>query len=224
VGDHSLANWAQRRDYPARPDRSRRKIDGVTGISDRLERLKPHQLDAAQTELYHSIVAGPRAAGPQHFKLLDDAGGLEGPFNAFLRHPALGDCLQRLGATIRFNTSLTDRQREIAILVVAATWESSYEQHAHEPIARAAGLTDTEIAAIRERPESDPSTRWADPSDASLIKIVRALAKQGDLDTPDFAAAVELIGEVGLFELTTLVGYYATLALQMRVFHVSAPR
>jgi 4-carboxymuconolactone decarboxylase len=29
---------------------------------------------------------------------------------------------------------------------------------------------------------------------------------------------VKALGERGLFELTTLVGYYATLALQLRVF------
>jgi len=32
-----------------------------------------------------------------------------------------------------------------------------------------------------------------------------------------------VMGAVGLFELLTLVGYYATLALQLRVFRVPAP-
>jgi 4-carboxymuconolactone decarboxylase len=31
---------------------------------------------------------------------------------------------------------------------------------------------------------------------------------------------VAQLGEDGVFELTTLVGYYATLALQLRVFRV----
>jgi 4-carboxymuconolactone decarboxylase len=31
------------------------------------------------------------------------------------------------------------------------------------------------------------------------------------------------LGTAALFELTTLVGYYATLALQLRVFRVGAP-
>ena len=35
--------------------------------------------------------------------------------------------------------------------------------------------------------------------------------------------AVGCIGPAGLFELLTLVGYYATLALQLRVFRVPAP-
>jgi len=32
-----------------------------------------------------------------------------------------------------------------------------------------------------------------------------------------------LVGDQGLFELLTLVGYYGTLALQLRVFRVGAP-
>ncbi|HJY60698.1 MAG TPA: hypothetical protein VJ418_30330, partial [Streptosporangiaceae bacterium] len=35
--------------------------------------------------------------------------------------------------------------------------------------------------------------------------------------------AVGQIGAAGMFELLTLVGYYATLALQLRVFRVPAP-
>jgi 4-carboxymuconolactone decarboxylase len=31
------------------------------------------------------------------------------------------------------------------------------------------------------------------------------------------------LGEEGLVELSTLVGYYATLALQLRIFRVPAP-
>ena len=38
-----------------------------------------------------------------------------------------------------------------------------------------------------------------------------------------YAAAVETLGLPQLFELLTLVGYYDTLALQLRVFRVPAP-
>ena len=34
---------------------------------------------------------------------------------------------------------------------------------------------------------------------------------------------VGLVGAEGLFELLTLVGYYLTLALQLRVFRVGVP-
>ena len=41
-----------------------------------------------------------------------------------------------------------------------------------------------------------------------------------DLDDEQYDTAVTVLGERAVFELSTLVGYYATLALQMRVFRV----
>ena len=52
---------------------------------------------------------------------------------------------------------------------------------------------------------------------------MRALVLAGDLDDDAYAGAVAELGEAGVFELTTLVGYYATLALQLRVFRVGGP-
>lgn len=44
----------------------------------------------------------------------------------------------------------------------------------------------------------------------------------GDLDDARWAAASDSLGAAVVFELTTLVGYYRTLALQLRVFRVGA--
>jgi 4-carboxymuconolactone decarboxylase len=188
-----------------------------------LRRLVPGELDDRQRSLYDAIAGGPRAAGPQHFRLVDAQGALEGPFNAFLLRPEVGDPLQALGGAIRYATSFDDRAREIAILVVAATWRSDFEQHAHEAIGRAAGLTDAELAAVRAGGAADTRVEWPDPRDLVLVRVVRALAEDGDLDDDLYAVAVETFGEATLFELTTLVGYYATLALQLRVFRVPSP-
>ena len=189
----------------------------------RCGRLGPTELDDDQRALYDAIVGGRRSRGPQLFPLVDDAGRLEGPFNAFLLQPKLGNPLQALGSAIRYSTSLSDRTRELAILVVAAHWRSAFEQYAHEALGRAAGLSDDELTAIRNGADADVDPIWADPADRLVVRLVQALVRQGDTDDVTYAAAVELVGEAGLFELVTLVGYYAALALQLRVFRV-APR
>jgi 4-carboxymuconolactone decarboxylase len=55
-----------------------------------LHRPTPDELDPAQRELYETITGGPRAAGPSPFALVDAAGRLNGPFNAMLLAPELG--------------------------------------------------------------------------------------------------------------------------------------
>lgn len=55
-------------------------------------------LDDGGQGVYDAIASGPRATGPQHFRLTDDAGRLEGPFNALLLAPRVGQAVQELGA------------------------------------------------------------------------------------------------------------------------------
>lgn len=43
---------------------------------------------------------------------------------------------------------------------------------------------------------------------------------QGDVTDDQWREDAELVGASTVFELTTIVGYYSTLALQLRVFRV----
>ena len=184
----------------------------------RVPKLEPSSLDAEQRALYDAIAGGRRAQGPQLFRLTDGEGRLEGPFNAFLLQPRLGSALQALGSAVRYDTGLDDRCREIAILVVAAHWRSDFERYAHEAVGRSAGLGEAELAAVRDGRHAALAGR-----EAVVARTAGALAARGDLDDAEYAEAVGHLGPAGLFELLTLVGYYATLALQLRVFRVPAP-
>jgi 4-carboxymuconolactone decarboxylase len=184
----------------------------------RIPKLEPSSLDDEQRSLYDAIAGGRRAQGPRLFQLADEEGRLEGPFNAFLLQPRLGSALQALGSSVRYDTGLDDRCREIAILVVAAHWRSDFEWYAHEAVGRSVGLGDTELAAVRDGRHAALTGRGA-----VVARTVAALVLRGDLDDAEYREAVDHVGRAGLFELLTLVGYYATLALQLRVFRVPAP-
>ena len=174
-------------------------------------------MTSEQVVLYREILGGPRGQGPRAVLLASGAGGLAGPFNAMLYAPSVGHALQELGTAIRFRTELAPRVREMAILVVAQVWDSAYERGSHEPIGREAGLTDAEIEALRAG--HDPG--FADKEEQAAYSVVRALTgPRADLDDQEYDTAAAVLGERALVELSTLVGYYATLALQMRIFRV----
>ncbi|MEV3982550.1 carboxymuconolactone decarboxylase family protein [Nonomuraea sp. NPDC049758] len=188
-------------------------------MTARLPALPPEDLDDAQAEVYRAITGGPRAAGPQVFPLADDRGRLRGPFNAMLLSPPVGGALQALGAAVRYGSVLPDRARELAILVVAAHWGSDFERDAHEAVGRSCGLTEAELTAVRGgRPPG-----LSDPAERAAVLAARELTRTGMLGEEDYRAVTAALGERGLFELTTLVGYYATLALQLRVFAGELP-
>jgi 4-carboxymuconolactone decarboxylase len=201
----------------------------------RLPKLLPGTLTGEQRRLYDAITGGPRGQArpgqarpgqgrpgqgrPGQSSLTDHDGGLEGPFNAMLTQPAIGMALQSVGAAVRYQGTLPARARELAILVVAAHWDSEFEWHAHAAAGRAAGLSEQELAPVRDGREPE----LADPVERAAVRACRALVRRGDLDDAEYAAAVAALGESGVFELTTLAGYYATLALQLRVFRVGLP-
>jgi 4-carboxymuconolactone decarboxylase len=189
----------------------------------RLPVLSSDEMTSEQVVLYREILGGPRGQGPRAVLLASGAGGLAGPFNAMLYAPSVGHALQELGTAIRFRTELAPRVREMAILVVAQAWDSAYVRESHELLGRDAGLTDAEIEALRAG--ADPG--FADKQEQVAYSVVRALTRPGpksaDLDDQEYDTAVAVLGEQALVELSALVGYYATLALQLRIFRVAGP-
>lgn len=184
----------------------------------RLKRLMPGELDAEQREVYDEIAGGERSKGRQLFPLVDDDGSLTGPFAAMLHAPRIGGPLQALGSAIRFQSSLSERIREIAILQVARELDSEFEWWAHERLARAAGITDEEIAAI-----SSGSFTGRDEAEQASYELVAQLLRSDELTDEEFSRLSAVLDSQELVELSVLVGYYRTLAQTMSLFGIGVP-
>ncbi|CAG4929993.1 MULTISPECIES: carboxymuconolactone decarboxylase family protein [Acidithrix] len=182
----------------------------------RIAKFTREVLDPDQQALYDEIAFGVRSKGIQRFPLLDIDGALEGPFNAMLLAPKVGAALSQVGSAIRYSTSLSDRVREAAILMVAARWDCDFERRSHEPIAVDVGLTSEDIAAIFSGGLPAAETQ----AEATAFRIGALLVGEGDLDDDDFEQCLIDLGERAIFELSSLIGYYQTLALQLRIFRV----
>lgn len=179
----------------------------------------PGELDDSQRAVYDAIAGGPRAAGPQAFRLTDQDGRLEGPFNAMLVSPGVGLALQELGAAVRYRTTLSDRAREIAILALAALRRSDFEWYAHERVGRRAGLTEDELSAML----AGHTPASLSPEESVLLQTTRMLATAGDLGDDDFTVAETYLGREKVAELVVLVGYYDLLGLTLRIWRTPLP-
>jgi 4-carboxymuconolactone decarboxylase len=179
----------------------------------RLRPLRPDELDADQRAVYDAL------ADPPGRVRLDPDGSLQGPFDAMLRAPRSGAALQAVGSALRYRSALPERVRELATLLVAAHHRSAFEWHAHAPLASAAGLPDALVEAIRTGGPVEPD----DPGERASAAVVAQLLTAGDVDDDAWACVVDALGEAGAVELTTLVGYYSLLAMQMRVLRVPLP-
>jgi 4-carboxymuconolactone decarboxylase len=187
--------------------------------AERVPRLTPHDDDPERAALRDALTGGPRSRSGA-FPLAHDDGSLVGPFGLMLHVPHLGGPLQELGAAIRFRTTLSDRHREIAILVVAAATASEFEWWAHSRLAPTAGLTEAEVAAIRTAGEQHALT---DGSDRVVATLSRMLCADEDVDDALWVRAEEAIGATAIHEVVVLVGYYRLLAQWMGAFRIGPP-
>ena len=185
-----------------------------------MTRLSPvdcSKLSPEQQQLYDSIVSGPRA---KTRPLADEHGNLTGPFNAFLHNPALGKHWSAIGEALRFRTRLDRRLFELAIITVASHWRSGHEWAAHAHLARAQGVSDGVIAALRngKRPVFDRA------DERIVYEFVHQLVSERRIGESAYREAVALIGEDQIVELANACGYYIALAAMLNAFDVHPPQ
>lgn len=174
---------------------------------DRISFPTPETMTDAQRAVYEQIVSGPRRT-------------LVGPLRAALHNPVLADRWQRLGQVLRFETSLPARLNELAILVTARRWNSDLEWAIHAGDAGRAGLDAAVVEAIRTRSLPDFT---GDDEGRDIYEFSRQLLEQGDVEGPVYDAITARWGEVGVVELTAVIGYYSMVAMTLNVHRVPLP-
>jgi 4-carboxymuconolactone decarboxylase len=185
----------------------------------RLPPLPTDQLSAAQRAVYEAITGGRRASGGSPFELVAGDGSLLGPFGAMLRSPRIGNAVQHLGELLRYESSLRDDVRELAILTVAQAWQSEFEWYAHAAIGARVGVPPEAIQALREgrRPER------LDAEQAAAYDLCLALDTQRKVPDEVYTRAREHLGEQGVVDLVFLYGYYVLVAATLSAFDIGLP-
>ena len=186
-------------------------------------RLAPvtfEQLNEDQRALWENITTGPRGNPERpHGGLAGEDGALIGPFNALFQSPQIGDAVQQLGAALRYGTSLPADLLEVAILTVGGEWRANFEFWAHARLGAAAGVPQAAIEAIRdgETPQFD------DPRHAAVYAFGRELIETKRVSDERYDALKALVGERGVFEVASVMGYYALVSIALNTFNVGMP-
>ena len=114
-----------------------------------------------------------------------------------------------LGTVIRFQSTLSDRDRELVIVTTAIERDCSFEWQAHRPLASNAGVSEETLEAVAG------GSDVADERDSRIVAYVRALARTGKVEHDTYEGAIALFAEAGVGEMTAIVGYYTLLAMVM---------
>jgi 4-carboxymuconolactone decarboxylase len=184
-----------------RPDPRNVRLRG-----DRFKPLTYDEMSPAQKTMIEHLLAGPR-------------GGTDGPFNVQLRSPEMGDLGQQFGAATRFATTVPRKLYELAIIVTARHWTSQFEWLAHHRGALQAGLSPAVADAIAEgrRPAAMP------PDEEAVYNFATELLDTKQVSDSTFSAAKSLLGERGVVDLISVMGWYGTVSMLLNVDRYPLP-
>ena len=173
----------------------------------RFTTLTPETMNADQKRVADAIQSGPRGAG------------VRGPFNALLRSPELCDLVQRVGAYVRFGTSIPQRLNEMAIIMAGRKWTAQYEFYAHRRLAIEAGLKTAICDAIATgaRPQN------MQDDEAEVYDFCTELLASGYVSDANFDRIKNRFGERGVIDLIGAIGYYSLVSMVLNVDGVPLP-
>jgi 4-carboxymuconolactone decarboxylase len=130
-----------------------------------------------------------------------------------VRHPKLARAFLHFNGYLLYGSALPPRLRELAVLRVAHRRGCTYEWVHHVELAKRAGVTDDDIAAVR-RGEA------VDHLDRTVLAAVDELEESSKLSDATWAALSEGLDERQLMDLIFTVGCYGLLAMAFNTFGV----
>ncbi|UUX50883.1 carboxymuconolactone decarboxylase family protein [Nisaea acidiphila] len=172
----------------------------------RIPELDPDTLSEDQKRVYDEIASGPR-------------GGVRGPLAVWLRRPGLADRAQALGRYCRYDSSLSPRLSELAILTTARIWDAAYEWAAHVPHAEKAGLSKAVIDALKE----DREPTFESEEEAVIYEVTRRLNLDRRLSDDLYQRAERVLGLERLVDLVGVLGYYSLISMTLNAFEIEVP-
>ncbi len=166
-----------------------------------VDRMTPEQLAG-----YRHLVDGPR-------------GRLPGPYKVWVHNPKLVYAAAPMGNHFTpGQSSLTEREREIAVVIITSKWRSAYPAAAHEKRGKEVGLP---AAAVEAMMAGQP-TAFADEREQVVYETATALAGEKLVPQGLYDRAVRVLGHESITDIIVLMGYYTCVSLTMNFYAVPA--
>ena len=128
--------------------------------------------------------------------------------------------MEHIGTFLNKRGSLSPREVEIGILVIARHWDADYVRQAHIREGKRVGLSQETVDALVAG--ADP--KLTDPHERCVYDFAAALVTGAKVSDARFAEIEEVLGRNGIAEVLVLIGYYTSVALAMKVHEVPIPQ
>ena len=164
------------------------------------------KMNPEQQEAYRFLVDGPR-------------GRLPGPYKIWVHNPKLTHAAAPMGNHFTpGKSSLSEREREIAVVIITSKWHSDYPAAAHEKRGKEVGIpAPTVEAMVAGLPVS-----FSDLREQTVYELATTLAEGRLVSQGLYDRAVKALGHESITDMVVLMGYYTAVSLTMNVYAVPA--
>jgi 4-carboxymuconolactone decarboxylase len=152
--------------------------------------------------------------------LVKGRGRLLTPYRIWIHSPKTASAMETLGTFLNKAGSLSEREVELGIVLIAHHWKGEYVYTAHVKRCLELGVPQSVIDAIR----NDKVPDLANPRERAIYEIAKMGEQPGAGSDETFERAVKALGRNGLAELLALLGYYSAVAMAMKLHRVPVPR
>jgi len=173
---------------------------------NRILEVPPERLTPEQTSIFNQLVAG--------------RGRILGPYKVWIHSPTIASGMEHIGTHLNKRGSLSPREVEIGILVIARHWDADYVRQAHIREGKRVGLSQETIDALVAG--ADP--KLTDPHERGVYDFAAALVGGAKMSDAKFAEIEKVLGRNGIAEVLVLLGYYTSVSLAMKVHEVPIPQ
>jgi 4-carboxymuconolactone decarboxylase len=148
--------------------------------------------------------------------LLEARGRLPGPNKIYVHNPKLVKVMGPLGAYFRTGYSLSEREREIAVIITNSKFHSAYPTNAHERAGKAAGLPADKVEAML----SGLPTSFDDAREQVIYEMAKCLTESRWVSKGLYDRAVAALGHEGITDVICLMGFYTSVSMTLAFYDV----
>jgi alkylhydroperoxidase family enzyme len=180
----------------------------------RIDPLSPKEFP----EEFRTAMAALRPPNPRHEPLpTKDRPKALNTLGTLAHHPDLARAYFTFNGHLLLGTTLSERQRELVVLRVAAVRQSSYEWYQHLFVARDAGITDEEVGRVAYGPDAPLWSQF----EAALLRSVDEMIIDGGISAHTWQELAAELDARQLLDLIFTAGGYDILARLFKSFELA---
>jgi 4-carboxymuconolactone decarboxylase len=197
ISSVAVPAWAQTRpDQPIPTPEAYKALlppDVHPETGNRFPKAKREELDDLGKKMFDALPASARG----------------GPSSVRIFSPQVAEAMRMENDYLRQESGMDPQIKELAILVTVREMDSQYIWTSHEPQARAAGVSQEVIEAVKHR---RPLTGFGE-KETVVIQLGREAVGANKVSSETFSRALKLLGRQGLVNVIALMGNYAANAI-----------